>query len=116
MLGDLPSRSPRNQIAVARTGDEAVDWYLAATAVTIEGRAVLLAICEGYNDDSIDGLSREQIASVIVGPRETLSPARASAFYGELLSRLGEAGLSRRTVEVHALVVAEGLGMPIAIR
>lgn len=76
-----------NQLGRVILGTDRVNWYLAASALEVHGKALFLVVCEGLNEDAIAGILREQFPKVIVGVPggQKISTAQALKFFPTML-------------------------------
>jgi hypothetical protein len=103
------------QVAEIDVGDEDVHWHLAASALNVHGKALLLAVCEGLNPDAVAGVLREQFPAAIVGAADgrKLTAAEALKFFPRMLAHAS--GTSPSLIATAARQAAKDTGVPMHV-
>lgn len=101
--------SDDGEAAQVLLGDQWVPWYLAgAVNANLDNRAVFLAVCSGFNEDSVFSLVSDiQLALALVGPNVSLEAREASDFYGTFFPEFAEQSQSDLNGEVIRALVSE---------
>lgn len=105
--GDVAS--DEGKAAQVLLGDQWVPWYLAgAVNANLDNRAVFLAVCSGFNEDSVFSLATDiQLALSLVGPNVSLGAREATAFYGTFFPEFAEQSQSGLNRDVIRMLVGE---------